>query len=38
MSAGFASLVDADTRSLGHHQMKGVTEEQEVFARAADAD
>jgi adenylate cyclase len=32
MSSDFAEIVGKETRSLGHHSMKGVAEKQEVFA------
>ncbi len=31
MSGEFAARIDAGTHSLGHHEMKGVAEPQEVF-------
>jgi adenylate cyclase len=37
MSSEFAALADAPARSLGHHDLKGVSEQQEIFAWSSEA-
>jgi adenylate cyclase len=37
MSSEFAALADAPARSLGHHDLKGVSGQQEIFAWSSEA-